>query len=135
MINFEFIIGLALILYVVGILLSILSSFTESKSGNSSEKRIEKLLPGINCGQCGYPGCQAYAKALADSKAQANLCKPAGADVAKQIASMLGINSGDVRDYMSSFSHRDRLPIFMNHSAQVVVNVRENALLMLSLVY
>ena len=86
MINFEFIIGLALILAVVGILLSILSSFTESKSGNSSEKRIEKLLPGINCGQCGYPGCQAYAKALADGKAQANLCKPAGADVAKQIA-------------------------------------------------
>ena len=40
MINFEFIIGLALILAVVGILLSILSSFTESKSGNSSEKRI-----------------------------------------------------------------------------------------------
>lgn len=99
MINFEFIIGLALILAVVGILLSILSSFTESKSGNSSEKRIEKLLPGINCGQCGYPGCQAYAKALADGKAHANLCKPAGADVAKQIASMLGINSGDVEDY------------------------------------
>ena len=70
MINFEFIIGLALILAVVGILLSILSSFTESKSGNSSEKRIEKLLPGINCGQCGYPGCQAYAKALADGNAR-----------------------------------------------------------------
>ena len=52
MLNFEFIIGSALILAVVGILLSIMSSFIAVKSGHSSEQRIEKLLPGMNCGQC-----------------------------------------------------------------------------------
>jgi electron transport complex protein RnfB len=28
-------------------------------------KLILEALPGINCGACGYPGCEAYAKAIA----------------------------------------------------------------------
>jgi len=27
-------------------------------------KLILEVLPGINCGACGYPGCEGYAKAI-----------------------------------------------------------------------
>lgn len=102
----EFICYLALTLFVCGIVLSFLSGLGSNKE-NSKTKRILTLLPGINCGQCGYPGCNAYADALSKGECACNLCKPAGADVAKQLATMLGskLCSGD--DYESElFSPR-----------------------------
>ena len=58
---------------------------------------IRDCLPGANCGACGYSGCDGYAKALAEKSTSAtNLCIPGGADVAKQIASILGTDAGDV---------------------------------------
>lgn len=93
-----FIGGLALILVVLGIILSVLANLADNKA-DSAEKRIENLLPGINCGQCGYPGCQAYAKALSEGKAAANLCRPAGSDVAKQLAEITGSTESTDVDY------------------------------------
>lgn len=46
--------------------------------------QIECLLPGTNCGQCGYPGCRAGAEALAAGSAPATLCPPGGREVALQ---------------------------------------------------
>lgn len=94
----KFILYLALCLCLIGILLSFLYSLTD-KNSDSCEKRIEKLLPGINCGQCGYPGCQAYANALAKGEAASNLCKPAGADVAKQLSELTGSVADNLSDY------------------------------------
>lgn len=51
MIEVKFILYLCLSLLLIGFVLSVLYSFTD-KSSNSAQKRIEKLLPGINCGQC-----------------------------------------------------------------------------------
>ncbi|MBQ4246142.1 MAG: RnfABCDGE type electron transport complex subunit B [Succinivibrio sp.] len=94
----EFIIYFSITLMVVGFILSVIYSFVDSKS-DSKEKRLETLLPGINCGQCGYPGCSAYAKALAAGKAQPNLCKPAGADIAIQLSSAAGIEISEGDNY------------------------------------
>jgi electron transport complex protein RnfB len=47
---------------------------------------IEALLPGTNCGQCGYPGCRAGAEALAEGAAPVTLCPPGGREVALQLA-------------------------------------------------
>ena len=96
--NFSFIIYLAITLLVIGFILSILSTIADKKT-DSSQMRVEKLLPGINCGQCGYPGCSSYAKALINKEAKPNLCRPAGADVAKQLASVLGITDSSFEDY------------------------------------
>ena len=30
------------------------------------QEELEGVLPGVNCGGCGYSGCSAYASALAD---------------------------------------------------------------------
>jgi Na+-translocating ferredoxin:NAD+ oxidoreductase RNF subunit RnfB len=55
---------------------------------------IEEVLPKANCGACGYGGCAAYAEALVEGKADANLCIPGGADVAAKVARILGVAVG-----------------------------------------
>ena len=47
--------------------------------------QVGELLPGANCGACGFSGCDGYAKALADGTAQNGLCSPGGADAAEEI--------------------------------------------------
>ena len=37
---------------------------------------FDRWLPQIHCTQCGYPGCFEYAEAMADGKANINLCPP-----------------------------------------------------------
>ena len=52
---------------------------------------IEALLPGSQCGQCGYLGCGAGAVAIAAGEAPVTLCPPGGRVLAQQLASKLGI--------------------------------------------
>jgi len=54
-------------------------------------EQILAILPGANCGGCGYPGCSGYADGLVKSNAAINLCAPGGADVTAQIAAILGM--------------------------------------------
>ena len=53
-------------------------------------KDILEALPGANCGACGFPGCQGYAQAIVDGKAECNLCAPGGADLVGRLASIMG---------------------------------------------
>ena len=43
-------------------------------SGSKSIKMIEKELPGINCGACGYENCNAFAEAVFSDKVDLDLC-------------------------------------------------------------
>ena len=52
---------------------------------------IEEMLPGANCGACGFSGCSGYAKALAHGEAKPGLCAPGGAEVAKTVSQYLGL--------------------------------------------
>ncbi|MCL2070563.1 MAG: RnfABCDGE type electron transport complex subunit B [Treponema sp.] len=52
--------------------------------------QIKDLLPGVNCGGCGYPGCDGFAAALAAGDAPVNACPPGGADLVKQLAALVG---------------------------------------------
>jgi len=52
---------------------------------------IEEVLPGINCGACGFPGCSGYANAVVSgSDVPSNLCIPGGPKVAARIAEITG---------------------------------------------
>lgn len=53
-------------------------------------ERIETLLPRIQCGQCGFPGCRPYAEAIARGDAPINLCPPGGDDTVERLATLLG---------------------------------------------
>jgi len=58
---------------------------------------LEKNLPGVNCGVCGYPGCSGYAKALLSSEnVKPNLCTPGGADVLVKISAILGVEAASI---------------------------------------
>ncbi len=50
---------------------------------------IERILPRIQCAQCGYPGCRPYAEAIAAGTAEINLCPPGGDRTIKQLAKLL----------------------------------------------
>ncbi len=38
---------------------------------------VEKMLPGYNCGACGYPGCSGFAEGIMEGEVeQLSACKP-----------------------------------------------------------
>ena len=51
---------------------------------------IREVLPGANCGGCGFPGCDAFADAIVSGKANASGCPVGGAAVASKVASIMG---------------------------------------------
>ncbi len=55
-------------------------------------ERIEALMPGSQCGQCGFPGCRPAAEALASGQAPVSLCPPGGSPLIEQLAKLLGIS-------------------------------------------
>lgn len=56
------------------------------------ELQVRELLPGANCGGCGYPGCDGCASAIAKGEAPANVCPVANKETHKQIADVMGSN-------------------------------------------
>lgn len=56
--------------------------------------RLREALPGVNCGACGFSGCDSYAAALIDENAAPYLCTPGGDEVSKQIDLLLGKSPG-----------------------------------------
>ncbi|NLA78772.1 MAG: electron transporter RnfB [Erysipelothrix sp.] len=48
------------------------------------------MLPGLNCGACGYPGCAGLAEALVDHVTEnVGLCRPANKNERERIAEYL----------------------------------------------
>ncbi len=59
--------------------------------GNPLEAEILSLLPGSQCGQCGFVGCGQAAAALARGDAKVTLCPPGGKAVAEKLAKKVGV--------------------------------------------
>ncbi|SKA80753.1 electron transport complex, RnfABCDGE type, B subunit [Clostridium sp. USBA 49] len=79
----------------LGAIFGILLGYASKKFAVEVDEKIVKIrecLPGANCGGCGFAGCDAYAKAVSDGKAPANLCTPGGPSASKKIGSILGIS-------------------------------------------
>ena len=53
------------------------------------------ILPGNNCGGCGYPGCSGLAAAIAKGEAPVNACPVGGESVGKKVAAIMGVEAGD----------------------------------------
>ena len=89
----------ALILGVKGVVFGIALAFAAKAFTVKADERvalIREILPGANCAACGYNGCDAYAAALVEGKAAANLCSVGGQDTAVKIGAILGIEAGQV---------------------------------------
>lgn len=55
------------------------------------EIEVRQMLPGANCGGCGYPGCDGLAAAIAKGEAPANACPVADSRAHAAIAEIMGI--------------------------------------------
>lgn len=88
---------------IAGILLAVASIIMAVPKDEKAEAILE-ILPGANCGACGYSGCSGYAEALSKGEAKPGLCSPGGAETASQVAALLG--SGDVEvEYKTALVH------------------------------
>ncbi len=56
---------------------------------------IDEVLPGANCGGCGFPGCASNAEAIVAGKSPVDSCVAAGSDVAAAIAEIMGVSLGE----------------------------------------
>jgi electron transport complex protein RnfB len=56
----------------------------------SVAREIERILPRIQCGQCGFSGCAPYAEAIATGTADINRCPPGGDQTIRNLAALLG---------------------------------------------
>ncbi|MGI9211972.1 MAG: electron transport complex subunit RsxB [Methylococcaceae bacterium] len=59
---------------------------------NPLVEEIEQMLPGSQCGQCGFPGCRPAAEALVSGNAGARLCPPGGLVLAERLAERLALD-------------------------------------------
>ena len=72
-----------------GLGLALASRFFHVKTDPRIEE-IAEALPSINCGACGYAGCDAYAGAVAQGAAP-DLCVPGGGETALAVAHIMGL--------------------------------------------
>jgi electron transport complex protein RnfB len=54
---------------------------------------VTALLPGVNCGACGYAGCSDYAKHIVLDALPVNLCSPGGEATVRKIAEFMGVTA------------------------------------------
>ena len=64
---------------LIGLILAIASIVMAVPKDEKAEAVLE-LLPGANCGACGYSGCAGYASALSKGQAKPGACPVGGED-------------------------------------------------------
>ncbi|MFV1956456.1 MAG: RnfABCDGE type electron transport complex subunit B [bacterium] len=52
---------------------------------------LESILPGLNCGACGYPGCAGFAEGLLAGSVGPADCAPGGQEVVDELSDFLGL--------------------------------------------
>lgn len=81
------------VMVVLGAVLGLGLGFASEKlyvQPDAAFEDVLELLPGLNCGACGYPGCAGLAEALIDQDTdKVTLCKPATKDQRAVIAKYL----------------------------------------------
>lgn len=78
--------------FLLGILLGIFKQVFHVEVDPKIEE-VRSVLPGANCGACGYPGCDGFAEAVAKGKAPTNGCTVGASEVAKKVASIMGVDA------------------------------------------
>ncbi len=87
------------IIFIAGltILLALILAIANRKLFVFEDPRIdevESMLPGANCGACGFPGCRAFAEKVVKGELKPSQCPVGGPETAQFIANYLGIEAG-----------------------------------------
>ncbi len=82
----------------IGLALSVAAKKFEVKEDPKVEEIIN-VLPGANCGMCGYAGCAAYAHAIVEQHASFDLCVPGRkAGVSDKIKDIMSVSNEKVNE-------------------------------------
>lgn len=94
----NFILIAVAVLGAIGLIAALVLFVCSKKFAVKEDPRIgqvAELLPGANCGGCGYPGCGGFADALVKAadggSLDGMLCPVGGADVMGKVADLLGM--------------------------------------------
>jgi len=77
----------------MALLFSIGLAIADKKLAVQEDERIGQaadLLPGLNCGGCGFPGCRGYAEAIVTASAPLDRCNPGGAAAISALSALMG---------------------------------------------
>jgi Na+-translocating ferredoxin:NAD+ oxidoreductase RNF subunit RnfB len=88
----------------VGLFFGVLLALFINLFGVEEDKKVKEIraaLPGINCGACGFTGCNDYAEALSKGKAKPSLCIPGATSTAQELSEILGIEVEKPKDVVA----------------------------------
>jgi electron transport complex protein RnfB len=98
LISFSSVATPVIIASVIALVLGIFIVITSKIFAIPVDERLENIkaiLPGANCGACGFSGCEGYAQAMAEGDPDTAKCPVGGAEVAKELAKFLGVAAPD----------------------------------------
>lgn len=84
------------VMSVLGAVLATALAFAGKIFEVKKDERIEKIiqiLPGVNCGGCGYTGCEKYAEAVVKNGEEVNLCTVGGGPAVDSLSVIMGVNA------------------------------------------
>lgn len=86
-----------LMMLVLGAVLGLGLGVADKYLKVETDERVDTvtgMLPGYNCGGCGYPGCSGMAEALVSGEMDYIACKPCKDDKKKEIVDYLASTPG-----------------------------------------
>jgi len=95
----------ALIIGAIGLFFGAVLALASIIFKVETDERIEKVaevLPGANCGGCGFAGCSAFAQAIVEKGAPVTACNLMTKEKAEQIGKIMGIEVGEVIQYFAT---------------------------------
>ena len=105
--NITGIVAAALTVSLVGIFVGLFLGIAGIKFKVETDEREEAVLgvlPGNNCGGCGYAGCSGLAAAIVKGEAPVNACPVGGEPVGIRVAEIMGVEAGS-SERMVAFVH------------------------------
>lgn len=95
---FSTLIAATLVMLALALIIGFILAYSKIKLHVTKDVRHEavlELLPGLNCGACGFPGCDGYANALNTGACEStSLCPPGDKKNLAKIAELLDLTPG-----------------------------------------
>ncbi|RKY68061.1 MAG: hypothetical protein DRQ02_05375 [Candidatus Latescibacterota bacterium] len=67
--------------------------------------RVLEMLPGANCGGCGYPSCREFAQAIVEGKTTPGACVASNSEMVLKISRLVGLKVEEQRTPMVAVVH------------------------------
>jgi len=97
-----------LVVSALGLLLGFGLAIADKKLAVEKDERLikmEGIMPGANCGGCGFAGCSAYAAAVVNGEAEIGLCSPGGNNLSIKMGEIMGKSVDLTKEKMVAFVH------------------------------